>query len=490
MKVLFIAALIAASALAQDEIVREENFQNAWSTPTEELYESPEENLLAVAGHLTKVAPEHFQLKYHIDRVSKHAQLLQTAVEDDKAKAYSHNFAASKSAIKAALKSLTDQLNAGHAHDKDALNTSRNSNENTLTTAKANGKATATEKKHAVCPHKRAEETAHANKVAKEKAMKKVKSTKVCEPPIDFTYTDMDVEKKLPKFGTALRDAWDKARSRYSAAKGAYDAATKAHTTAVRKTETAMAEFKTALGLMAQNADKTCRDAHKEYNILKGEVASNVKARKEVDTAVDVVMCYVEHLSNNAAAKACADKARKADRSKWNISPPGLSACEGQDKLKKAWGPATWSPSMGGCAEHRRIKAEKEKATKEAAAKAKERKKKENHTKETTAKEAAAKAKVERDSKAVREAQEKRNERNAKARENKEKADERSAKERSSKETSAKESQNKERSYKSRFLARGQCCWFLHGCSTCCDKCPHGNHHVWPHTCGTSRRCN
>jgi hypothetical protein len=31
---------------------------------------------------------------------------------------------------------------------------------------------------------------------------------------------------------------------------------------------------------------------------------------------------------------------------------------------------------------------------------------------------------------------------------------------------------------------------FLHGCSSCCNRCPGGNHWVWPHQCGTSRRCN
>merc|ERR1712167_130889 len=74
------------------------------------------------------------------------------------------------------------------------------------------------------------------------------------------------------------------------------------------------------------------------------------------------------------------------------------------------------------------------------------------------------------------------------------KAAERSGKERSHKERNAKERNNKararERANKARYLRHGQCCWLLWGCRSCCDRCPGGHHWVWPHVCGTSRRCN
>jgi hypothetical protein len=37
-----------------------------------------------------------------------------------------------------------------------------------------------------------------------------------------------------------------------------------------------------------------------------------------------------------------------------------------------------------------------------------------------------------------------------------------------------------------RTLYTGQCCFW----GSSCDYCPGGHHHVWPSTCGTSRRCN
>lgn len=485
MKATFIVLILGASALsfAQEEILREETFQNAWGAPVEELLEqpAPEESLFAVVKHLKYVTPDHFQLHYHVNRISKHAALIQQGEEEmseeDKAKAYAHDFAASKNAIKAALGSLTDQLNAGHTHDQQAITQSKSTNEGTLTTAQNNAQKTATDKKHEVCPHKRAEETAHANKQAKEAAMKKVQSDKVCEPNIDFTYTDMDVEKVQPKFGTALRNAWDQARARFASAKTAYDAATVAHTNAVQTTNTALATFKTALGLSADNAHSTCNEAHSEYNTLKTEVANNVAARKQVYRATLVVMCYVDHLGDNAKAKECADSAHTADVSKWNITPGALTACEAASELKKKWGPEDWTPSMDGCAQHRAIVAEKERATKEAAEKATERDNKEKNTKELATKEVAAKAKVEAD-------------RVAAVKESQEKADVAKAKEATDKEHNAKEGASKESAHKAQFMPAGSCCVFLHGCHDCCNRCPGGNHHVWPHTCLSSRRCN
>merc|ERR1711959_1355 len=247
---------------------------------------------------------------------------------------------------------------------------------------------------------------------------------------------------------TELRNAWDKARERYSKAKLEYDKATVEHDKAVISTNSALAAFKTSLNLNAANCDSTCKAAHKEYNVLKMEVASNVRARKEVYIATLVVMCYVDHLDNNAAAKACADKARGADRTRWNISPAALAPCESAKDLMRKWGPLDWQPTYAGCAEHRRIrdaeKNSKEKASKEV--KAKEASTKEAAAKkvekERTDKERAAKAKVERDNKAFKE--------------NKAKADERTAKERSSKEASAKESTNKANEKKSKAAAAAE----------------------------------
>merc|ERR1719352_1998778 len=76
--------------------------------------------------------------------------------------------------------------------------------------------------------------------------------------------------------------------------------------------------------------------------------------------------------------------------------------------------------------------------------------------------------------------------------ERKSKALERSAKERSNKavERNAKAAA-RERSYKHRY--DNHCCCFLPvGCfgKPSCRVCGFGNHHVWPGTCITSRRCN
>lgn len=76
--------------------------------------------------------------------------------------------------------------------------------------------------------------------------------------------------------------------------------------------------------------------------------------------------------------------------------------------------------------------------------------------------------------------------------ERKSKALERSAKERNSKavERNAKAAA-RERSYKHRY--DNHCCCFLPvGCfgKPSCRVCGFGNHHVWPGTCSTSRRCN
>merc|ERR1711970_917072 len=127
------------------------------------------------------------------------------------------------------------------------------------------------------------------------------------------------------------------------------DAATKTHNKAVEEHDAAMASFKTALGLMVDNANSACLNAHKEYEALKREVASNVGARKQVFTATLVVTCYVDNLSNNAGAKTCADKARSADVSQWNISPKNLAPCASKASLTTSMGPSSWLPTVANC---------------------------------------------------------------------------------------------------------------------------------------------
>merc|ERR1711908_133845 len=72
-------------------------------------------DLLSAAKELHRVAPT--LLQEHSRIITKHAALLQ----ENKAKAYRHNFNNSKKAIAAALKQLSSQLKAGHVHDQKAV---------------------------------------------------------------------------------------------------------------------------------------------------------------------------------------------------------------------------------------------------------------------------------------------------------------------------------------------------------------------------------
>merc|ERR1712167_370317 len=139
---------------------------------------SPEGDLMTTLGDMQKVAPTH--MHFHINRIAKHAVLLQM---DKKAAAYTHNFDASKAAIKAALKALTNQLNDGHRKDK-------------------------------ACPTKREEMEADAAKADAKKKMQNVGKGKVCDS-LGSTWGDMDVDKATPKYGDELRNKWDKKRGEY-----------------------------------------------------------------------------------------------------------------------------------------------------------------------------------------------------------------------------------------------------------------------------------
>merc|ERR1711959_166242 len=290
------------------------------------------------------------------------------------------------------------------------------------------------------CPTKRIEGEAKAKMDAAHTRMRNIGKGKICSSTGHGTWGSMDVDKSHPKFGTIVRNAWDKKRGEYAAAhtkynneKKLFDAAAKAHVEA-------MAAFTTAVKIEANNANTACRNAHTQYNNLVKEVMSNVKSRRHVYIASLVITCYIGDLK---VAKSCADKKRKSDTSQWNISASPLAACVSKGALEERFGPLSWKASSKSCElKHWNERAHKETQTKEKNNKetnakelvAKEKTKKERNTKEVNAKEKAAKAKLERDTKA--------------AKENKEKKDEKDLKERNTKENALKESNAKERELK------------------------------------------
>merc|ERR1712199_105456 len=309
MKVLFVLAICIASAFAMydswesipvDEIKE--------STPVEEFEQDSAQALLQEAKHLSDVSSPHAGLSLHAQRIAKHAKLLQSV--SSKAKAYAHNFANSKNAIRSALKALTGQLNEGHKHDINALRSERNRGNSAI-----NG--------------------AH--------------NGKICSGGLSTTYGDMDIEKSVPKFGTELRNKWDKARSKYHSSLGKYKVAKKAHSDALKKYNVAMAQFRTALSIEVSNAVRACKNAHHQYEALKKEVASNVKSRKNVFISKLVITCYVDNITSTHSAKVCADKKRRASTSQWNINGHSLNRCHSKAHLTNSFGPASWPPSTKTC---------------------------------------------------------------------------------------------------------------------------------------------
>merc|ERR1712159_143751 len=375
-------------------------------------------------------APMH--LKFHVSRINKHAMLLQ------KAKAYGHDFSASSKAIKAALAALLSQLNAGHKHDKAALAAAHKNSKAAISTTESNGKTKCVEYKNKACPTKRIEGEAKAKMDAAHTRMRNIGKSKACDSLAHGTWGGVDVDKANPKFGTVVRNAWDKKRGEYVAAHTKWMAEKKVFETAQKAHTEAMAAFTTAVNLEASNAHNACKNAHKQYNDLKNEVFNNVKSRKHVYIASLIIHCYVDNLKSNSAAKSCADKKRKSDTSMWNISANNLAACVSKAALQERFGPLSWKPSSKSCElKHWNERAHKEMQTKEKNTKesnAKEIEAKEKVTKEVNAKEKAAKAKLERDTKA--------------AKEKKEKEDERKLKERNTKEAQMKENNSKEKSLK------------------------------------------
>merc|ERR1711998_808013 len=270
-------ALVATIASTHEDV---DPFE--FMTPEVSLFDdTPQENIVAAAQQLQSLSQRHMAV--HVNEITKHAALVQEAAtvededESDKAKAYAHNFSASKAAITAALKGLNDQLVAGHNHDKAALSSAKGNADNSISSMTSNAESKINGYKKQTCPAKRDEEAADEAKKSAKKVVDGIKGRKIC--PLSSTWGDMDVEKSVPKFGTELRNKWDKTRAEYSKAKAAYDSAVKAHQDATNKYNTAMAAFKTALTVEANNVHTACLNAHKEHKALATEVASRFGLR-------------------------------------------------------------------------------------------------------------------------------------------------------------------------------------------------------------------
>merc|ERR1712216_1096708 len=166
------------------------------------------------------------------------------------------------------------------------------------------------------CPTKKAQVEAEAARNSAKSNMNSIKRRKICN--LNTSWFDMNIKGAAPKFGGELRNKWDKARADYLRKLAKYNAAVRAYNKAAREHSGAMAAFKATVKAEASNAHAACRNAHKAYEILKKDVASNVSTRKQVYIASKVITCYIDNLSNNGGAKGCADRARRANTSRWN----------------------------------------------------------------------------------------------------------------------------------------------------------------------------
>jgi len=339
------AILLVLAVAAYAEVHPEDFVSSDLATSVKSFQEeAPEETLLSAVQELRRAAPE--RVAHHVRAISKHVELLQST--DTKSKAYAHNFSSAQAAIRAALKSLTNELNAGHTHDKNALNSSRTAGTNAIKSADSKGKTTSRNLRHKACPTQRAEEAANVRKQAAQAKLNSHEKVKFCGT-LSTTWDDMDIQKSIPKFGTVLRNAWDTARSTWVKLKGQRDAAIKAHNAAKATNARTMAAFKTAVRIEAANTETACKNAHTEYNALKREVASNVHTRKQTFIATLVITCYIDNITANTSAKSCADKKRRASTAQWNITPAALQGCASRAANENTYGPLNWTPVMDNC---------------------------------------------------------------------------------------------------------------------------------------------
>merc|ERR1711959_676185 len=462
----FAALLLVAAVVSATEYDALSTFQAAdWSTEsteapgfTQEATDAPTMTLMDAVEELKLKAPA--ALKEHVVRVAKHASLIQSTNLDARAKAYKHSFNKSKAALHSALNMLVSQLKAGHKHDTGVLKQTKRSLEKGMSSVMAAAKNKTQGAKNKVCPHQRAEEKARSKRSGAKKAMLKTGNAKVC--PLSTTMEDMDVDKNTPAFGVELRNKWDRVRAKYVKHNAAHIAAVKAHEAAKSKVAAAYAAMKTAVKLEASNSHSRCKQAKAEYEVLKKDVFSNVKARKSVATSVLVVKCYVNHITNNAAHH-CANRARRQSQAIWNIRAPAWKPCASPASLQSSFGPVNWHASYRNCAGHRahvkrqaHLKRVNEKKYKKQAKirkekNSKELKKKEKAQKKAAKKERAAKTKAEKAGKAKKRAAEKKAKKIAAERTKKEKSlKEKASKERKKKVAKQKERDSKEKKAKKR----------------------------------------
>merc|ERR1711970_126610 len=329
MRVVLLLLVVAAFASAEKSLYEE-------SAPS---MEAPEADLLSVVKEL-RAATAGTQHEGSAMRIEDHANLIQ------KARAYKHSFGA-RNALRAAIRALVSELTSGHNHDRNALNNERNAGHNAIRTASNRGKGVTRRYREKACPTKKAQVEAEAARNSAKSNMNSIKRRKICN--LNTSWFDMNIKGAAPKFGGELRNKWDKARADYLRKLAKYNAAVRAYNKAARAHSGAMAAFKATVKAEASNAHAACRNAHKAYEILKKDVASNVRTRKQVYVASKVITCYIDNLKNNGGAKNCADRARRANTSRWNISAAKLGACVSKAALEAQLGPLSWRPSKRNC---------------------------------------------------------------------------------------------------------------------------------------------
>jgi len=445
---LFAALLLAAVMASATEFDALSTYQAAdWSqmaevTTPDAADDAPTMSLMDAVEELRSNTPEN--LKEHVNRVAKHASLIQSAdsssttTTEDRAKAYAHNFSKSKKALHSALNMLVSELKAGHKHDVNVLKQTKRSLEAGLNSGIKAAAAKTKNAKHKVCPLQRTEEKTRAKRNSAYGAMMATGRGKVC--PLSTTLGDMDIDKNVPAFGVALRNKWDRVKAKFVKQNKAHNAARKAHEAAKRRVTGQYAALRTAVKLEASNSHRNCQNEKREYELLKKDVFSNVKTRKSVATSVLVVKCYVNHITNNNASRNCANRARRQSQAIWNIRAPAWKNCASVASFSAKFGPVGWKASYRNCAGHRREVAAKEKARKRA----------ERAKKEKTAKEKKAKARE----RAAKEKAKKRAERAKKERIAKEKKAKAKVRELKKKEELAKKKEVKDKAVKKEKAAK------------------------------------